>query len=166
MTTLHYSILINAGRTTVWTTMLEDRTYREWTRPFGNGSYYEGSWKKGSEIRFLASTDDGGEAGMFSRIKENIPHEFISIEHVGMIVNGTVDTTSDEVKKWTSSYENYTFKENGMGTELIVDMQIVEEYVPMMNDTWPAALNALKALCEKPSAHQQQPASRSGKRTG
>jgi hypothetical protein len=154
MTTLRYSVHINAGRTTVWTTMLEDRTYREWARPFRDGSHFEGSWKKGSDIRFLAPTDDGGEAGMFSRIKENIPHEFISIEHIGMIVDGAVDTTSDEVKKWALSYENYTFTENGMGTELIVDMLIEEEYVPMMNEMWPDALKVLKALCEKqPTAH-------------
>ena len=152
MTTLHYSILINAGRTTVWTTMLEDRTYREWTRPFRDGCYYEGSWKKGSEIRFLAPTDDGGEAGMFSRIKENIPHQFISIEHIGLIMNGEVDTTSDEVKKWTPSFENYTFTDLGSGTELRVDMQIEDEYVTMMNDTWPNALKVLKKLCEKPGA--------------
>lgn len=150
MTTLHYSILINAGRTTVWTTMLEDRTYREWTRPFRDGSYYEGSWKKGSEIRFLAPTDDGGEAGMLSRIKENIPHQFISIEHIGLVVNGEVDTTSDEVKKWTTSFENYTFKDLGTGTELKVDMQVEEEYVSMMNETWPDALKVLKGLCENP----------------
>jgi hypothetical protein len=159
LTTLHYSIHINAGRATVWTTMLEDRTYREWTRPFRDGSYYEGSWKKGSEIRFLAPTDDGGEAGMVSRIKENILHEFISIEHVGLIANGEVDTTSDEVKKWTPAYENYTFIENGMGTELRIDMQIEEEYVPMMNEMWPDALKVLKALCEKRSGHQHPPSS-------
>jgi hypothetical protein len=150
MTTLHYSIHINAGRTTVWTTMLEDRTYREWTRPFRDGSYYEGSWKKGSEIRFLAPTDDGGEAGMLSRIKENIPHQFISIEHIGMILNGEVDTTSDEVKKWATSFENYTFADLGSGTELKIDMQLEEEYVSMMNESWPDALKALKNLCEKP----------------
>jgi hypothetical protein len=150
MTTLHYSIHINAGRTTVWTTMLEDRTYREWTRPFRDGSYYEGSWKKGSEIRFLAPTDDGGEAGMLSRIKENIPHQFISIEHIGMILNGEVDTTSDEVKKWTTSFENYTFANLGGRTELKIDMQVEEEYVSMMNESWPDALKALKNLCEKP----------------
>ncbi len=156
MTTLNYSILINAGRTTVWTTMLEDQTYRAWTRPFRDGSYYEGSWKKGSEIRFLAPTDDGGEAGMISRIKENIPHEFISIEHIGLIVNGEVDTTSDEVKKWAPSYENYTFIEKGGATEVVVDAQIDEEYVVMFNDMWPRALKALKDLCERSHVHQRQ----------
>jgi hypothetical protein len=152
MTTLHFSVLINAGRTTVWTTMLEDRTYREWARPFRDGSYYEGSWKKGSDIRFLAPTDDGGEAGMVSRIRENVPHEFISIEHIGFIVNGKIDINSDEAKKWTSALENYTFIGTNGATEVHVDAQVLEEYVPMMNDLWPKALHALKMLCERATA--------------
>ncbi len=160
MTTLHYSVQINAGRTTVWTTMLEDRTYREWTRPFRDGSYYEGSWKKGSAIRFLAPTDDGGEAGMVSRIKENITHEFIAIEHIGLIVNGEIDITSDEVKKWAPSFENYTFIENAEGTELLIDAQVDEEYVSLLEDMWPKALKVLKALCEKQVAHHHEPVAR------
>jgi hypothetical protein len=149
MTTLHFSVLIDAGRTTVWTTMLEDRTYREWTRPFRDGSYYEGSWKKGSAIRFLAPTDDGGEAGMVSRIKENITHEFISIEHIGLIVNGEVDITSDEVKKWAPSLENYSFIDRDGATELHIDAEVDEEYVSLLEDMWPKALHVLKTLCER-----------------
>ncbi len=157
MTTLHYSVLINAGRTTVWTAMLEDRSYREWTRPFRDGSYYEGSWKKGSDIRFLAPTDDGGEAGMVSRIKENIPHEFISIEHIGLIVNGEIDDSSEEVKKWAPAFENYTFIMKGTATELHIDAQVDEEYVPMLNEMWPKALQALKTMCERSVVQRRAP---------
>lgn len=149
MTTVHYSIVIDADRKTVWDTMLEDGTYREWTKPFRDGSYYEGSWDKGSMIRFLAPTDDGGEAGMVSRIKENIPHRFLSIEHIGFIANGVVDTTSDEVKKWTPAYENYMFTDANGSTEVKVDMQVEGEYVTMFDEMWPKALRALKSLCEK-----------------
>jgi hypothetical protein len=138
--------------------MLEDRSYREWTRPFRDGSYYEGSWKKGSEIRFLAPTDDGGEAGMISRIKENIPHEFISIEHIGLIANGEIDTTSDEVKKWAPSFENYTFIENNGATEVLIDAQVDDEYVSLLDDMWPKALKALKSMCERSVAHHHAPA--------
>lgn len=149
METLQYAITINAGTKKVWDTMLEDRTYRVWTKPFREGSYYEGNWTKGSEMRFLAPTDDGGEAGMVSRIRENIPHQFLSIEHRGLIINGVVDTTSEEVNKWSSAFENYTFTESGGRTEVKVAMHVVEEYKAMFDEIWPQALNALKALCEK-----------------
>ena len=53
MTTLHYLIFINAPKEKVWDTMLKDETYREWTKPFCEGSYYRGDWSEGSKIIFL-----------------------------------------------------------------------------------------------------------------
>ncbi|MCD6018069.1 MAG: hypothetical protein K0S53_1190 [Bacteroidetes bacterium] len=148
METIHYSILIDANKEKVWDTMLNDKTYREWTKAFHDGSYYDGNWEKGSEIRFLGPDKDGNLQGMYSRIKENIKYEFISIEHLGIIKNGIVDTTSDEVKKWTPSFENYTFTEKGNQTEVKVDMQLDAEYKNMFDEMWPNALKALKQLSE------------------
>jgi len=149
MKTVQYSIMIAADRKTVWNTMLEDKTYREWTKEFAESSHYEGSWKQGSEIRFLAMDDKGNLGGMFSRIKQNIEHQFISIEHLGMIANGVVDTTSEQARKWASSFENYTFTEKGGKTELKVDMQVEDEYQQMFDEMWPKALTALKRICER-----------------
>jgi hypothetical protein len=149
MNTKHYSILINADKQKVWNTMLADKTYREWTAAFHPGSYYEGSWEKGSEIRFLGVSDEGKLHGMFSRIKENDKYNFISIEHLGIIKDGVVDTTSEEVKKWAPSFENYTFTEKDGKTELIVDMQIDPEYEAVFEGMWQKALKLLKAICEK-----------------
>lgn len=143
------SILINAPKEKVWRIMLGKETYRKWTTAFHEGSDYEGSWDKGSEIRFIAPSADGKSEGMFSRIKENIPHQFISIEHLGMIKNGVVDTTSEEVKKWAPSFENYTFTEKNGQTELKIDMQTPPEYEAMFEKMWANALKELKALCEK-----------------
>lgn len=148
METLQFSIQINANKQKVWRTMLEDKTYRIWTKAFDEGSYYQGSWDKGSEMRFLAADDSGKPRGMYSKIKENIPYQFISIEHLGVIVNGQIDMTSDEVKAWAPSLENYTLAERDRGTELKVDIEIVEDYKPMFEGMWPRALHALKELCE------------------
>lgn len=148
MYTGRWSIRIHAGRKKVWDTMLGDRGYREWTKAFTDGSYYEGSWTKGSEIRFLAPDGSGSLQGMFSRIKDSIEHQFISIEHVGMISRGVVDTTSEQVKRWAPAFENYTFTENGDATDLTVEMQLDDEYREMFEEMWPRALQALKTLCE------------------
>lgn len=149
METLHFSILIDADKQTVWDTMLEDKTYREWTKAFHAGSYYEGSWEKGSEIRFLGPNEDGTLGGMLSRINENIKYQYISIEHLGVIKNGKVDTTSEEAKKWTPAFENYTFTEKGNQTELKIEVQIDPSYKAMFEDMWTKALNELKNLSEK-----------------
>ena len=148
MQIIQFSILINADKRRVWHTMLEDKTYREWTKAFHAGSHYEGSWSKGSEIHFIAASEEGKLEGMFSKVKENDVYEFISLEHLGIIRNGVVDTTSDEVKKWAPSFENYTFTDNGDKTELKVEMQVEEEYKKMFDEMWPRALKALKTLCE------------------
>ena len=149
MQTLQFSILIHADKKQVWDIMLDKQTYQQWTKEFGAGSYYEGDWDKGSEIRFLAQDEHGQLQGMFSRIKENIPYEYISIEHIGMVANGIVDTTSDDVKKWVPSYENYSFADKDGKTELSVDVQVESEYLSMFSEMWPKALHALKALCEE-----------------
>ena len=149
MTKIHFEITIDADVKKVWHTMLDDETYRIWTQKFQEGSYYEGNWDQGSDIRFLAPGKDGKIMGMLSHINENKKYQFISIEHRGMISGDTIDTTSDECKKWAESYENYTFTDLGEKTEVQIDMNIPDEYSKMMSDMWPDALEALKEVCEK-----------------
>ncbi len=149
MEKLHFTITIDAPVETVWNTMLGDETYRQWTVPFNEGSYYQGDWSPGSKILFLGPNPDGsGEGGMVARIADNRQYEFISIEHLGMIANGVEDTTSDEVKKWTPAFENYTFVNNGDTTEVRIDMDSNEEYSVMFSEMWPRALQKLKDLAE------------------
>lgn len=144
------TVFINAPREKVWNTMLGEDTYPQWTTAFSPGSYYKGSWEEGSKITFLGPNPDGsGEGGMVSRIKENRLYEFVSIEHLGIISNGVEDTTSEEAQKWSSSYENYTFVEKDEGTEVLVDMSIMDEYKDMFDESWPKALELLKDLAEK-----------------
>jgi hypothetical protein len=149
MQKLNFKIDINASKEKVWNTMLEDKTYRIWTEAFAKGSHYSGSWNKGSKIHFLGPNEQGIMGGMVSRIKENRMHEYISIEHLGMVLDGKEDTTSDEVKQWAGSLENYTFKDKNGTTELLVDMDINEEYKEMFENMWPKALQKLKELSEK-----------------
>ena len=145
MEKLQFNISINAPREKVWKTLLEDETYRQWTAPFSENSRAETDWKKGSKILFL----DGNGHGMVSKVAENIPNEFMSIEHLGLVKDGVEDVESDEVKPWAGAYENYTLKEANGGTELFIESDITEEYKEMMAGIWPKALNKLKELAEQ-----------------
>lgn len=150
MQKLHFSITINAPKEKVWHTMLDDKTYREWTAAFNPGSYYKGDWSKGSKILFIGpDPKTGEEGGMVSRIAENKPYEFISIEHLGIVKNGVEDTTSEEARKWAPAFENYTFKEKGGATEVLVEMDIEDENKKMFEEMWPKALQKLKEIAEK-----------------
>jgi len=149
MQKLHFSITINAPKAKVWQTMLDDKTYRKWTAVFNPGSYFKGSWDKGSKIFFLGPDPKTGiEGGMVSRIAENKPNEFLSIEHLGLYQNGVEDTTSEEAKKWAPAFENYTFKDRDGGTEVLVDLDTAEEMVEVFQKMWPDALAQLKVISE------------------
>jgi uncharacterized protein YndB with AHSA1/START domain len=150
MQKLHFSILINAPKEKVWDTMLSQDSYRAWTEVFAKGSHYVGDWSKGSKILFLAPDETGkASSGMVSRIRENRPHEYISIEHLGMVQDGKEDLSSEATKGWNGALENYTFMEMGGATQVLVDTDTVDEYKEMFQDTWPKALQRLKALVEQ-----------------
>jgi uncharacterized protein YndB with AHSA1/START domain len=149
----HYSIVINAPRETVYKTMLNDATYREWTSAFAPGGYFEGDWSEGSEMRFVGSDPEHPEetalSGMITRVAKNTPNEFVSLEAVGQILNGVDDTTSDSVQQWLGAKEEYTFKEVDGGTELSVDQDTPDEFVEGFSAMWPKGLEKLKEICER-----------------
>lgn len=144
MQQMTFTVHIQAPRERVWNTMLDADSYREWTRPFMDGSYYEGSWEEGATIRFLSPTGDG----MVATIERNQLHECISIRHRGFVANGQDDTTSEAVTSWAPAHENYRFEAVGGGTQVTVEQDMLEDYVPMMEAAWPKALDALRRLCE------------------
>ena len=150
MEKLRKTIFINAPRKRVWDVMLSPDTYRQWTTAFSPGSYYKGDWKKGSKIVFLGPSPDGsGEGGMVSRIRDNRPNEFISIEHLGIVHNGVEDTESAEAKKWAPAFENYSFADKNGGTELTIDMDVEGNEKQNFEKMWTDALAELKKIAEK-----------------
>jgi len=128
MEKLHFEIVIQATAKKVYDTMIGEKTYQAWTTVFNASSHVKGSWTKGSKILFIGTDEQGKQGGMVSRIVENIPNEFISIEHYGMIKDGEEIVSGPEVERWAGSHENYTFKEKGSETTLSVAMDSDEEY--------------------------------------
>ncbi len=145
---LHFSKLIDAPKEKVWQTVIGEDTYPQWTEAFTPGSHFVGDWSQGSKILFLGPDKEGKMGGMVSRVAENRPHDYISIEHLGMVKDGIEDTTSDEVKAWTPAFENYTFDEQSGKTEFKVDMDSPEEYAESFKGMWAKALDKLKVFAE------------------
>ena len=143
MEKLYFSIVINAPKEKVWEVMLGKDTYSDWTEIFSPGSYYVGDWSEGSKMLFLGPDETGQMSGMVSKIKENRPYEYVSIEHIGEVKNG-----KEEVTEWSGALENYTFKEIDGKTELLVEMDIIEDYKELFQDIWPKALQRLKEIAE------------------
>lgn len=139
-----FTTVINAPKEKVWESLWQDANYREWTSPFAEGSRAETDWQQGSKVYFT----DGKGSGMVSRIEDNQPNEFMSIQHLGMVKDGKEDVESDEVKAWAGAMENYTLTDEDGKTKLVIDIDLAEEWVENMEEVWPKALEKLRGIAE------------------
>jgi uncharacterized protein YndB with AHSA1/START domain len=145
---LHFEIPINAPVQRVYSTMLDQQQYQQWTAAFNPSSHYKGTWETSSTMHFVGIDKDGNEEGMVSVVRENIPNKFLSVEHLGMLKGGKEITTGPEVEGWAGALENYTFRGEGGKTVVLVDMDAHPEFTAYFRETWPKALALLKQLCE------------------
>jgi len=151
MKKLQFNISIHAPVSSVYNVMLgisSKSTYEQWTAMFNPTSTYEGNWEKGSKMLFIGVDEKGEKGGIVSKIAENIPHQFVSIQHYGLVNAGKEITEGAEVEKWANGFENYSFEENNEVTTVKVEIDATEEFIDFMNETYPKALNKLKELCE------------------
>lgn len=151
MKKLQFNISIHAPVSAVYNIMLgisSKSTYEQWTAMFNPTSTYEGNWEKGSKMLFIGVDEKGEKGGIVSKIAENIPHQFVSIQHYGLVNAGKEITEGAEVEKWANGFENYSFEENNEVTTVKVEIDATEEFIDFMNETYPKALKKLKELCE------------------
>lgn len=149
---LQFTTSIKAPATRAYDCMLgisSKSTYEQWTALFNPTSTYEGSWEKGSKILFIGVNEKGEKEGMVSRIAENIPNRFVSIQHYGLVKDDKEVTEGPEVEKWANGFENYSFEENNGTTTVTVDLDTTEEFLDYMSQTFPKALAKLKEICEE-----------------
>jgi len=142
-----FRITISAPREKVWDALWNDKTYTQWTAPFGEGSRAETDWKTGSKVLFLGNSN----SGMISSITDSKPNEHMLFQHQGILNKGVEDLDSEDAKRWATSTEEYTLRTVDNGTELIVHMRgdIPEGFVAYFLDAWPKALDKLKEIAEK-----------------
>ncbi len=150
MKKLNLEIEIEASGDKIWKSIVEVDQYRLWAEEFMAGSYFEGGWNKGDAIQFLVVNEAGNKEGMISEIAESEYPTFISIRHLGYIMDGVVDTTSDAIKAWAPSYENYTLEALGdQKTRFKLDMDVEDDYYDMMLEMWQRGMQKLKQVCER-----------------
>ena len=140
-----FKTTINAPREKVWDILWNKENYNQWTSVFAEGSTVETDWKEGSKVLFL----DGKGQGMVSMIAAKRPNEYMSFRHLGFVVNGVEDTQSEKIKEWAGAMENYTLTQDEGKTELIVDIDITDEYKDYFLKAWPLALEKVKEMAEK-----------------
>lgn len=151
MKKLQYKKDINASAEKVYNTMLgidNIKTYEQWTAEFNPTSTYEGSWGKGSKIYFVGTDENGKKGGMVSEIADNIPFEFVSIRHLGILDGDKEITEGPDVEPWVGALENYSFHGESGVTTVTIETDINEDHMDYFDSTWPKALAKLKELAE------------------
>jgi predicted 3-demethylubiquinone-9 3-methyltransferase (glyoxalase superfamily) len=149
MKRINLSTTINAPKQYIWKAIVDPHFYKIWTKVFMSTSYYEGGWKKGDTIRFLAIGKEGKKEGMISEIAESDFPNYISIKHLGYIWDGVDDTTSDAITSWAPAYENYSLKTISVNQTLFeVDMDVEDSHYEMMLIQWPQAMEEIKKIAE------------------
>ena len=144
MQSQEFKIKIQAPRESVWDVLWDDDTFPQWAAAFSEGSYAETDWKEGSEVRFLGPSKNG----MLSKIVKCTHPEHMSIEHIGVLYDGKVETNDDEANKWIGARESYRLSSSGDDTELHVEVDLAEDYSKSFGKAWPKALEKVKALAE------------------
>lgn len=144
MKDLAFSIDIAAPAARVWDCMFDPIAYRDWTSAFAEGSYFEGVWEAGRRLRFL----DPQGFGMEAVVDDCLPHQRLSLRLVGEIKDGR--PVADSPLHQNPARESYLFAAApGGGTRLAVQLQAWDDgFLAFLNDTWPVALQRLKALAE------------------
>jgi len=147
MKTIEFTKEIKAPAQKVWDALWNEATYSQWTAPFNpnGGSTMQSDWKVGGKTLFLDTKGNG----MVSTIKtRNEPHEIV-FEHLGEVMEGKEDTSSEKVKSWAGSLEKYHLSENNGITTLKASVQTGEEWEEMMNNGFTKGLEIVKKLSEQ-----------------
>lgn len=149
---LHFEKELKCSPEKVYTILTEDKAFREWTSVFDPTSHFVGSWSKRSKIRFVGTDSAGKKAGLVSRIKENIPNKFISIEHNGIIKDGYEVLCGPQVDDWSGALEIYTLTRYKDNTLLHIDLDNIPDMAEEMKILWPKALAKIIEICERDNA--------------
>jgi len=143
MKEIQFSIEINASRESVWATLWEDTTFRDWANAIDEGTYMKGVMKEGNEIQNISSVNG---YGVTSLIEKLILNEFALFRHSA----DTKDSGQQErEKEWTGGTESYSLTEKNGVTTLIVKIDVPQELEEIFIIRFPKALERVKNLAEK-----------------
>lgn len=138
---LEFSIVISAPKTKIWNALWGEPSYRDWAGVFFEGSYaVTNHWTEGSTVHFLAPD----KSGIYSIIETHIPNRLMAFKHIGTVVAGKEQPIDDDTQKWTGATEIYKLTEENHANRLTVEIDVMEEHLDFMTQTFPKALEKVK----------------------
>lgn len=145
MQKLLFKITLKASPEKVWNSLWEIENYKKWTGIFCQGSYYvTESFTQGNKIHLLAP--NGG--GMYSILDQVIENKLLVFRHIGELKDFKEQPIDTQTQIWTNALESYQLTPFENSTELQITVDTIEDYVDLMNNTFPKALEVLKTIAE------------------
>lgn len=139
---MQFKIEINASKKTVWNTLWQDKTLREWAGIVDPGTYMVGELAEGSIVQFNSAEG----YGVTSLVATLIPNEYILFKHKADTKDVGDKTREDQ---WTNGEESYALVEKNGATTLVLKFDVPTELVELMSTSYPKALERVKELSEK-----------------
>jgi Activator of Hsp90 ATPase homolog 1-like protein len=138
-----FLIEIKAPRERVWSTLWEDKTFRDWGNIIDEGQYMVGEIKEGNEVQFISSVSG---YGVTSLVEKLVPNEFVLFRQMA----DTMDSGKREREmEWTGGTESYSLAKNDGVTTLTVDIDVPLGQEETFKVRFPKALERVKTLAEK-----------------
>lgn len=142
---LKFEIEIEADAATIWKKMWDKESYKIWTTPFCEGSYYTGDLVKGGRIHFMAP--DG--SGMYSDVLFINEPTNVVFRHIGEIKNNTEQPVDEATELWTGCIEMYHISDVGNGKQkLTAEVDCTKEHINYMSEKFPLGMEKIKELSE------------------
>lgn len=142
MKEMQFTIEIEASKGTVWDTLWQDPTFREWASIIDPGTYMVGKLKEGNEVQFISAENGYGVTSLVDKLVVN---EFLLLKHQA----DTQETGKlEREKEWTGGEESYSLTEQNGTTTLRVAFGVPPELEEYFKDNYPKALERIKVLAE------------------
>lgn len=142
MKEMQFTVDIRAAKETVWQTLWQDETFRQWASIIDPGTYMLGELQQGKEVQFISS--EGGY-GVTSLVEKLIPNEYLLLRHQA---DTKEQGAKEREKEWTGGSESYQLSENTGAVTLTVTFDVPPEMEKYFTTTYPKALQKLKELAE------------------
>jgi uncharacterized protein YndB with AHSA1/START domain len=138
---MQFSTKINASKETVWNTLWQDETFRDWSGLIDPGTYMDGELVEGNTVQFISQ----GGYGVSSLIAELTPNEHLLFKHQADTQH---EGTEEREKEWTGGEESYDLIEENGVTTLTVAIDLPSEQESYFAKIYPTVLERIKVLAE------------------
>lgn len=142
MKELQFQIDIHAAKDRVWSTLWQNKTFRQWAGIIDPGTYMVGTLQEGNEVQFISAENGYGVTSLVERL---VPGEFLLLRHQADTQASGQQTRE---KEWTGGGESYRLTEQGGVTTLTVTFDVPPELEAYFTAHYPKALEQVKLLAE------------------